>query len=79
MIMSNANAPASPKPAIAPGLRAEVEEDAAAAAVTETLEVLEVSGAVGSEGPVVEGDMGTLNEEREKAGLEALGRRDGTD
>ena len=53
MIMSNANAPASPKPAIAPGLRAEVEEDAAAAAVTETLEVLELSGAVGSEGPVV--------------------------
>ena len=74
MIMSNANVPARPKPAIAPGLRAEVEEDAAAASVTEAPGVLEGSGAVGSGRPVVdEGDMGTLNGAHEKARLEALG------
>ena len=68
LIMSRANAPASPKPAIAPGLRAALEEeDTAAAAVNKGPGVLVVCGTVGSEGPVfAEEGMGRLSSEHEK-------------
>ena len=79
--MSRVNAPASPKLAIAPGFKAALEEeDAAAAVVNEGPGMLEVCGTVGSEGLVVaEEGMRRLSSKHEKVGLEALGTRNGPD